>query len=299
MLTTSDNRTSKQVSLAEAQRRKKRRSDLLHISVHSALIMCCVLALFPLLWTFITSITPRELVYQWPPQFIPDNITFDAYARALGKTDLPRNFLNSLLVTTATVLGSLLIGSMAAFRFARGTFPGKNIILLFFIATIMVPGLSNIIPLYIIMRELSLLNTYLSLILVYIAGAMPLTVWLLKGFIESIPKELDESALLDGASKFQVFRFVILPLIGPGMAAAAVITFINSWNEFLLALTFIQSPEKRTLQPGIQLFVGYYESTEWTLIAAATLIACIPVIILFIFLQRSLIAGLTAGAVKG
>ena len=278
---------------------QKRQKRLFNFSVHIALIVVSLVVSFPLLWTFITSVTPSELVYQWPPKFIPEGLTFEAYGQALRRTDLPRNFLNSLIVSSATVLGSLVVGSMAAFRFARGNFPGKNVILLVFVATIMVPGLSNIIPLYIIMREMNLLNTYLSLILVYIAGDMPLTVWLLKGFIEGIPKELDESAFIDGATKFQVFRHIILPLIGPGLSAAAVIAFVSSWNEFLLALTFIQSPEKRTLQPAIQLFVGYFESTQWTLIAAATLIACVPVIILFIFLQKSLISGLTAGAVKG
>ncbi len=128
---------------------------------------------------------------------------------------------------------------------------------------------------------------------------MLLVVWLLRGFIDGLPIELDESAVIDGATTLQVFRHIILPLIAPGLAAAAVLTFVNAWNEFLVALTFIQSASKRTLQPAIQQFVGYYEQTEWTYIAAATLIACVPVVIVFLFLQRALIAGLTAGSVKG
>lgn len=278
---------------------RRQRLASAHGLLYVVLTIISIVALFPLLWTLMTSITPRDLVYQWPPNLIPDQPTLEAYTAVVQRTQLPRNFLNSVIVATSTVALSLLVGSMAAFRFARGRFPGKDLILFLFVATIMIPGLSNIIPLYIIMRRLSLLNTYTALVLVYTAGNMPLVVWLLKGFIDGLPIELDESAVIDGANSFQVFRHIILPLIAPGLSAAAVLTFVNAWNEFLVALTFIQSSSKRTLQPAIQQFVGYYEQTEWTYIAAATLIACVPVVIVFLFLQRALIAGLTAGSVKG
>ncbi len=176
------------------------------------------------------SITPRLQIYQWSPSLIPNEPT-EAYTAVLQKTQLPRNFLNSIIVAGSTVALSLLVGSMAAFRFARGRFPGKDLILFLFVATIMIPGLSNIIPLYIIMRRLSLLNTYTALVLVYTAGNMPLVVWLLRGFIDGLPIELDESAVIDGATTLQVFRHIILPLIAPGLAAAAVLTFVNAWND--------------------------------------------------------------------
>jgi len=278
---------------------RRQRLASAHGLLYVALTVISLVALFPLLWTLMTSITPRDQIYQWPPSLIPNEPTVEAYTAVLQKTQLPRNFLNSIIVAGSTVALSLLVGSMAAFRFARGRFPGKDLILFLFVATIMIPGLSNIIPLYIIMRRLSLLNTYTALVLVYTAGNMPLVVWLLRGFIDGLPIELDESAVIDGATTLQVFRHIILPLIAPGLAAAAVLTFVNAWNEFLVALTFIQSASKRTLQPAIQQFVGYYEQTEWTYIAAATLIACVPVVIVFLFLQRALIAGLTAGSVKG
>lgn len=263
------------------------------------LALVSLVALFPLFWTLSTSLTPRELVYQWPPSFWPASPTLDAYTEILGQSQFLVSFRNSVIVSTGTVLLSLIAGILAAYRFARSRFPGKNFLLFLLIATTMIPGLSNLIPLYELLGNLGLLNTHLALVLIYTSSFLPLVVWLLKGFIEGIPVELDESAIIDGASRWQVLTRIILPLSGPGLAAAATLTFVAAWNEFLVALTMTQTPDRRTIQPTIQLFVGVYEQTEWTLIAAATLIACVPVVILFLLLQRALIAGLTAGAVKG
>ncbi|MBA2277495.1 MAG: carbohydrate ABC transporter permease [Chloroflexia bacterium] len=267
--------------------------------VYVLLTVVTLVALFPLFWTLSTSLTPRELVYQWPPKIWPSSPTLGAYTDIIGQRQFLVSFANSFIVSVGTVVLSLVAGTLAAYRFARSRFPGKNFILFMLIATTMIPGLSNLIPLYVLMRNIGLLNTHLALILIYTASFLPLVVWLMKGFIESIPEELDESAIIDGASRWQVLIRIILPLSGPGLAAAATLTFVAAWNEFLVALTMIQTPDQRTIQPTIQLFVGYYEQTEWTLIAAATLIACVPVVILFLLLQRALIAGLTAGAVKG
>lgn len=267
--------------------------------VYVLLTIVTLVALFPLFWTLSTSVTPRDLVYQWPPKIWPSSPTFAAYTDIIGQRQFLVSFANSFIVSLGTVVVSLTAGTLAAYRFARSRFPGKNFILFMLVATTMIPGLSNLIPLYVLMRNIGLLNTHLALVLIYTASFLPLVVWLMKGFIEGIPEELDESAIIDGASRWQVLVRIILPLSGPGLAAAATLTFVAAWNEFLVALTMIQTPDQRTIQPTIQLFVGYYEQTEWTYIAAATLIACVPVVILFLLLQRALIAGLTAGAVKG
>lgn len=266
---------------------------------YALLALVSLVALFPLFWTLSTSVTPSELVYQWPPNIWPESPTLEAYADIMGQRQFLVSFTNSVIVSTGTVLLSLIAGTLAAYRFARSHFPAKNFLLFLLIATTMIPGLSNLIPLYELLRNIGLLNTRLALILIYTASFLPLVVWLMKGFIEGIPMELDESAIIDGASRWQVLTRIILPLSGPGLAAAATLTFVAAWNEFLVALTMTQTPDLRTIQPTIQLFVGVYEQTQWTLIAAATLIACVPVVVLFLVLQRALIAGLTAGAVKG
>jgi multiple sugar transport system permease protein len=274
------------------------RAIVLRFLLYVFLCAAVLLILFPILWTLSTSLKAEEVIFLYPPKWIPDEPTLASYRFILSKTDFPRFFFNSFIVSVTTIMVVVTIGTMSAYRFARARFPGRNLIMFLFLATMMIPGLANLIPLYIIIRKMGLMDTRAALVMLYTSGNLPLVVWLMKGFIESIPKELDESARLDGCTTFQIFAKVIVPVVKPGLSAAGIIVFINTWNEFIAALTFIQSPEKRMLQVGIRLLSGYY-TVQWTNIMATCMLGSIPPIILFLFFQRSLIAGLTRGAIKG
>ena len=257
-----------------------------------------LIVLMPILWTLSTSLKPEDAIFKSPPRWIPQEPTADSYLFVLSKSDFPRFFFNSFIVSIATIGSVLLIGTMVAYRFARADFPGKNLLMFMFLATMMIPGLANLIPLYILIRRMGLMDTHAALVMLYTSGSLPLIIWLMRSFIQSIPVELDESARLDGCNTFTIFWKIIVPLIKPGLSAGGIIVFINTWNNFLIALTFIQSPQKRLIQPGIRLLAGYY-TIQWTRIMAACMLGSIPPIILFLIFQRSLIAGLTKGAVKG
>lgn len=264
------------------------------------LFLCCaaLIVLSPILWTISTSLKTENTIFNYPPRWIPENPTFESYRFIIGKTDFPRFFFNSFFVSIITICSVLTIGTMAAFRFARADFPGKHFIMFLFLATMMIPGLANLIPLYILIRKMGLMNTHAAIIMLFTSGSLPLIIWLMRGFIATIPVELDESARLDGGNTFQIFWRIIVPLILPGLSAGGIIIFINTWNSFLIPLTFIQSPEKRLVQVGIRLLSGYYE-IQWTRIMATCLLGSIPPIILFLLFQKSLISGLTKGAIKG
>jgi len=255
-------------------------------------------AALPIIWVVSTSIKPRQEIFSYPPKLIPQSPTLENFVYVLRGTPLPQYFLNSLIVALSTTFLVLLLASLAAYGFSRHTFKGKYAILMVIIGTQMIPGVTNIIPLYLIMNKLHLLNTYLALILIYAAINVPFSIWLLKGFFDSIPFSLDESALIDGCSRLKAFWKVILPLSLPGLSAVAIFTFIASWNEFVLALVLISSQARQTLPLGIYMFSNTYQ-VSYHSISAACLIAVIPIVALFVILQDFFVSGLTKGAVKG
>lgn len=257
-----------------------------------------IFAFLPILWVISTSFKPKQEIFSYPPQLIPSSPTLQNYLYVLRGTPLPQYFLNSLIVAVLTTILVLILSSFAAYGFSRYTFKGKYVVLIVIIGTQMIPGITNIIPLYLIMNRLHLLNTYLSLILIYSAMNIPFSIWILKGFFDSIPTSLDESALIDGCSRIKAFYKVILPLSAPGLSTVAIYTFVMSWNEFVLALVLISTQIKQTLPLGIYMFSNTYQ-VSYHSISAACLIAIIPIITLFILLQDYFVSGLTKGAVKG
>lgn len=266
-------------------------------------LMYCVLGvsgliiLFPVFWALSTSLKPESAIFLWPPHWIPETPTIGAYKYILLISRIPRNCLNSFFVSIMAVIFTLFIGTLAAYRFARFQFPGKNFFLYLFLGTMLVPSLASLIPLYIIMQRVHLLDTLTGLSLLHTAINLPLVILIMKSFIESIPFELDEAALLDGCSYFQAFIRIILPLLKPGLSAAGIIVFMHAWNEFIMGLTFIQSQDKRLVQPGIWTFAQYRDIQMRNLMASC-IVASIPIIILFLILQRRFIEGLTRGSVK-
>ena len=223
---------------------------------------------------------------------------FDHYRALFTERDFGLPIRNSLVVAGATTLFCVTIGSLCAYALARLRFRGKALLLGVILAVSMFPQIAIVSPLFLLLRSVRLIDTYPGLILPYTTFAMPLAVWLLVGYFRQLPAELEEAAMVDGASRLRAFRDVIVPLALPGIAATAILTFVYSWNEFLFALSFTLGPERQTVPVAIALFRGQYQ-VPWGQVLAAAIVATAPVAALVLAFQRRIVQGLTAGAVKG
>lgn len=253
--------------------------------------------MFPLYWMLVASLTPEARLFAAPSLF-PTEWSLDHY-RALFET---RDFLvpirNSLVVAGMTTLLVIPVAALSAYALARLHLPGKQALLALVLAVSMFPQISIVAPLYLVLRELRLLDTYPGLVLPYLTFSMPLAIWLLTGFFRHFPRDLEEAAMLDGASRFRALRDVVLPLAAPGLASTAILTFLYCWNEFLFALSFTLGPDRYTVPVAIALFRGRYQ-VPWGEVLAGALVASIPVALLVLAFQRHIVSGLTAGATKG
>jgi trehalose/maltose transport system permease protein len=256
-----------------------------------------VATLFPFYWAVVSSLTPETRLFE-RPSLVPTELVLDHYRALFDERDFWVPVRNSLLVAGTTTVLCVTVGALCAYAIARLQFRGKGPILAFILAVTMFPQISIVSPLYLLLRELRLINTYPGLVLPYLTFAMPLTVWLLVGFFRQLPRSLEEAALVDGASRLRTFWEIILPLSWPGLATTAIITFIYCWNEFLFALSFTLGPERQTVPVAIALFRGQYQ-VPWGQILAAAVLATAPVAVLVLAFQRRIVSGLTAGAVKG
>jgi multiple sugar transport system permease protein len=271
-------------------------SSLTRTLVVTLVAVACTAAAAPFVWMILTSIkTPRDLFTTILPRA---GVTYEAYARIWSTGGFDRYFLNSLWVSAAATGASVGISILAALAFARYRLPARRALLLVILLTQLFPLVLLVPPYYAIMRDLRILDTHLSLIIAYVSFALPFSIWMLTGYFRSIPEELEEAARIDGATRFGAHWRVTLPLAGPGIAATVIYCFILAWNEYLFATTFISTASLRTLPIGLQAFIGQYQ-TDWNLLMAGAVVTTIPVVVLFVFLQRYLVAGLTAGAVKG
>jgi multiple sugar transport system permease protein len=250
----------------------------------------------PYFWQIRTSFTPdTELLATTRP--FPSSPTLVHYQAVAEKSVMPRALANSLGVATLTTLVALALGLPAAYAVARLPLPGKGLLLLIVIASTAFPQITTVSPLYLLLRALGLRDTWTALVLANTSFALPLLMWLLAGFIREIPVELEEAAFLDGAGRLTMLRLVILPLVAPGVASAALLTFLAAWNEFLFAYTFSATEASRTVPVALALFPGVFE-VPWGDIAAASILASLPPVIIVIALQRWLVRGLIAGALK-
>lgn len=253
--------------------------------------------LFPLYWAALGSFTPESRLFA-VPDMLPRDLVLDHYRALFGGRGFWTPVRNSLIVAGATTVLSVVVGGVCAYALARLRFRGKAPALAFVLAVSMFPQISIVSPLYLVLRELGLLNTYSGLVLPYLTFAMPLTIWLLVGFFRQLPLEMEEAGLMDGAGRLRILWEIILPLSWPGLATTAILTFLYSWNEFLFALSFTLGPERYTVPVAITLFRGQYQ-VPWGQILAAAVVATAPVAALVLVAQRRIIAGLTSGAVKG
>ena len=281
----------------------KRRFDWGTLAVHAFLIVFTLATLYPLMLVLKIAFNEGRGISS-SPGVLPESFTLEHFRAVVSTTDSQGGWLfgqqlwNSAVISIATTVVGIVIACSAAYAFSRFRFSGRRTGLIAFLVSQMFPGVMMMIPLYILMDRLGLLDNQLGLILVYSTTAIPFCVWMLKGYFDTIPKELEESAIIDGASRFTVFWRIILPLSAPAIAVTALFSFMTAWNEFILAFTFMNKPESFTLPVTIQRYVGEHD-IQWPLFAAASVIVSIPVMSLFFALQKYLVGGLTAGAVKG
>ena len=264
-------------------------------------ILVCMFALFPFVWMISTSFKPANEVYSKTPSFIPNEPTVEGYTEMLttqsSTFDFPQWLTNSVIVALLTTVFSMIIATLGGYGLSRFRFRGRGFLSYFILTTQVLPGSLLIIPLYVIMGNLQLLDTRIGLVAAYCTFSVPFCTWMIKGFFDTIPISLEEGARVDGAGRFRIFSTVVLPLTVPGLVATGIFSFINGWNEYLFASTFMKSYENWTLPVGIASFQGQYTTNWGTLMAGAVLIT-IPVVILFLLLQKHLVSGMTAGAVK-
>jgi ABC-type glycerol-3-phosphate transport system permease component len=262
-----------------------------------ALALVVALVAFPFYWAVVASLTPEAALFR-EPSLWPRQLVLDHYRALFTERDFWTPIRNSLVVGGATTLLCVTVGALAAYALARMRFRGRTAVLSFILAVTMFPQISLVSPLYMLLRALGLIDTYPGLVLPYVTFAMPLAVWLLVGFFRQLPGDLEEAALMDGATRWQSFTRVILPLAAPGLATTAILTFIYCWNEFLFALSFTLGPERQTVPVAIALFRGQYQ-VPWGQVLAAAVVATAPVAAVVLAFQRRIVQGLTAGAVKG
>jgi len=253
---------------------------------------------FPTYWLLTSAFKPSTAMLTPDYDLIPLSITFDNFVNAWANPGFLTHLTNSVIVTVGAVLLSLVAGVLAAFPLARMRFRGRKGFLLLVLIAQMAPMEALFIPMFLLMQDAGLLNKLPSLLLVYFAITLPFTVWTLRGFVQGIPYELEEAAMVDGCGRFGAFRRVILPLLGPGIVATSVFAFITAWNEFLYALVFMRDKDKQTLPVWLSTFRTVF-GTDWGAIMASSVMYAVPALVFFLIVQRKLVSGATAGALKG
>jgi ABC-type glycerol-3-phosphate transport system permease component len=262
-----------------------------------AQVALALFVLLPFFWMLSVSLKPATEPFAIPARLWPENPTLDNYVTAF-RPEFRTYFVNSMIVSGATVAITVTLGLLAAYSFARGTLVLLTALMGLVVVAQMFPHSAIIIPIYKMMREADLLNTYWALIIAYVSVTLPVAIWMLRGFLIKLPVSLEEAAAIDGAGPLRVFFEIVVPLARPGIIATAVYVLIVTWQEFLFALSFTSTQDMRTLPVGLNDFIGQYGIRYGELMASSVMVS-LPVIAVFFFLQRYLVAGLTAGAVKG
>lgn len=276
-----------------------KRKTILQIILHAALILLVVASLLPFLNMISVSLIPNSYILPSTPQLLPKQLYFGNYATAWREADFSKYFLNSLTISIANTFLSLLIGTLSGYGFARLNFPGKKLLFNLYVFSLMMPAILALVSQFTVLQKLQLVDTYTGLLLLYVSGSIAGNTFFLKGYFETIPRELEESVIIDGGGKWTIYRKIMLPLSRPALGILGIGAFTGTWMELFTALTVIKSESKRTLPIAIKLLQNG-KATQWGLIFAAAVIVLIPIILIFIvfnrqFMQRS---G-SEGAVKG
>jgi raffinose/stachyose/melibiose transport system permease protein len=266
------------------------------LALEILVIAICLAWLSPFYLLFVSSFKSLREIGANPFSF-PTSFELDAYTKAWKQSHLGSYFKNSLIISGASVVISVFLSSLAAYAFSRLRFIGKQVLFFFILAGVMLPLQATLVPLYRLLSQLGLISTYWGMIALYVAFTIPFGIFLLTGFFRSIPYEIEEAAMIDGCSWFGMYWRIVIPLAAPGLATMAILEFIWFWNEYLLALTFIQKESIRTVTMGVMVISGIFQM-NFAQLTAATLMSLVPVVIVYILFQRYLIRGLTAGALK-
>jgi ABC-type maltose transport system permease subunit len=287
-------------------RRQRRRQRSRQLAVRIVLLLLALFyALFPIIWIVSASLDPRNSLVNLG--LIPQGATLSHYETLLSSDIHPftRWLWNSIKVSTITMVLSVLVSTFAAYAFSRFRFRGRDATLLTVFLIQVFPNSLTIVATFLLIQEIgnyipSLgLNSHGGLILVYLGGALGINTWLMKGFFDSVPRDLDESAMIDGASNWLIFWRILFPLVRPILAVVGILTFISTYNDYIIALTLLKNTQQQTLAVGLNLFLGEQFSQQWGVFAAGALIGAIPIVVLYLVMQDYIVGGLTAGAVKG
>ncbi len=275
-------------------RRRSFARNLIQVEIPVLLVLAFALA--PFVWMLLTSIKPNADLSQFPVRYLPSSTTFEHYQTLIQRTSFPVNLLNSLVIACGAVVLGLAASVPAAYSFSRFRFSGRRMLMTSFLVINMFPIVLLIIPLFVLMRTLGLIDTFIGVIIGHSTFSIPFSIWMLVSYFNAIPKDLDEAATIDGASRLQTIRLVVLPLVMPGIVTTAIYVFITSWNEYLFAM-MLSGETVRPVTVALQLFIGEF-TVQWGVLTAGGTIIALPVTILFLFVQKRLVGGLTAGAVK-
>jgi len=279
---------------------RKGREDgpLKRLVIHAILIGSCVIAIYPLLQVVTISLRPGDRLFSTDLGLIPEGATLQSYSDVLFNSDFFIWIYNSLVISTVAAILGVCFAVPAGYAFSRFKFPGRRAGLLFLLSTQMIPAAMLLLPIYLLLFKLNLIDHYLGMIVAYLTTICPFSIWILKGYFDTIPPDLEEAAQVDGTSRLGAFWRIIIPLSTPPIALTFLFGFTSAWSEYLLARTVIQRAELFTWPLGIYTFQGQFQ-TEWGDFAAASFMISIPVLLLFLFMGRYMISGLTLGGVKG
>ncbi len=274
-----------------------RRSRLRRIvETEIPVLLIVIFAIGPYVWMILTSLKTEGDIAAFPVHYLPTAVTLEHYRSLLARTSFSGNLLNSLVVALGAVALGLTVSVPAAYAFSRFRFPGRRFLMTQFLVINMFPVVLIIIPLFVLMRQLGLLDTFTGIVLGHSTFAIPFSIWMLTSYMNAIPADLDEAARIDGASRLQTLRLVILPVVMPGIVTTGVYIFVTSWNEYLFAM-MLSGQNVRTVTVALQLFIGEF-TVQWGLLTAGGTLIAIPVTLLFLLVQKRLVSGLTSGAVK-
>jgi len=268
------------------------------VLIYAVLIIACICSVYPILNIITISLRPSNALFTTSLSIIPPNATFSNFTQAFSKYDMPNWLLHSLIVSSFACVFSVALSVTAGYAFSRFEFKGKQMGLSLLLVTQMFPLAMTLLPLYLMVINLHMVNSYFALAIIYVSTSIPFNIWMMKGYYDTIPKSLEESAYVDGASIFRSFYQIILPLAKPAVALTALFSFMGAWSEYIVASVLINESGKLTLPVGLVSMQGQF-STDWGIYSAGAIITAVPVMVLFIVLSKYLVGGLTVGSVKG
>lgn len=275
-----------------------RRHRISSVIKHFLMIVLAVFMLGPLLWVTLNSFKTEEEIRHYPPVLIPETLTLEHYEYSFGAQNLFKFVGNSFLIAAGVTCIGGIASALCAYVFSRYKFKGKGFFTALVMLPMLIPGICNLIPIYSVYAKLKLINNYLGLVFLYVPGMLPFSIWVLRNYFDSVPVALEEAAMIDGCTKAQVLRHVVLPVAAPGMLATCIIGFVNAWNEFLLPLIFTSSTDVRPITIGLYNLIGF-SSVKYGSINAVAVTAVLPVLIIFLIFRKQFISSMLEGAIKG